>query len=92
MAHKNNTVHFEASLKQINEIVSQMETGDLSLEESLKAFEQGLKLTRTCQKALEKAEQKVEVLIEKNSDLLLEPFDDDADDDEFYPDEDDEDE
>ena len=45
-----------------------MEEGELSLEESLQAFEKGIKLTRECQTALKKAEQKVKVLINENGD------------------------
>jgi exodeoxyribonuclease VII small subunit len=51
-----------------------MEQGDISLEESLKAFERGIKLTRTCQQALQEAEQKVQILLEKNGQQTLEPF------------------
>ena len=46
-----------------------MENGDLTLEESLKAFEQGIKLTRECQSALTQAEQKVQMLIAENGKL-----------------------
>jgi len=42
-----------------------MEQGDISLEDSLKKFERGIELTRTCQKALQEAEQKVQILVEK---------------------------
>jgi exodeoxyribonuclease VII small subunit len=45
--------------------VEEMEQGDISLEESLKKFERGIELTRTCQQALQEAEQKVQMLIEK---------------------------
>ena len=50
-----------------------MEAGELSLEESLHAFEKGIKLTRECQTALKQAEQKVQVLINENGDT--EPLD-----------------
>jgi exodeoxyribonuclease VII small subunit len=55
-------------------MVEQMEDGELSLEESLKAFEQGVKLTRECQQALQEAEQKVQLLSEQNGDLVATPF------------------
>jgi|TARA_Y100000310_G_scaffold105217_1_gene103596 exodeoxyribonuclease VII small subunit len=58
---------FEESLAQLEELVEQMEDGDLSLEDSLKAFEKGIKLTRECQRALKQAEQKIELLMDKNS-------------------------
>ena len=59
---------FENALEQLEELVSSMEEGELSLEESLQAFEKGIKLTRECQTALKKAEQKVKVLINDNGD------------------------
>lgn len=58
---------FETSLNDLERIVEQLEAGDLSLEDSLKLFEQGIKLSRDCQKRLDEAERRVEVLL-KNSD------------------------
>jgi exodeoxyribonuclease VII small subunit len=55
--------NFEEALTNLENLVEAMEAGDLSLEEALKAFEQGIKLTRECQQALEQAEQKVQVLL-----------------------------
>lgn len=60
-------VDFEQSLKSLEEIVRKMEQGELTLEDSLEAFEEGVRLTRNCQTALQKAEQKVNILV-KNSD------------------------
>ena len=57
---------FEASLKKLEGLVDQMESGELSLEASLKIFEEGIKLTRECQKALKEVEQKVSLLMEEN--------------------------
>ena len=57
---------FEASLKKLEGLVEQMESGELSLEASLKIFEEGIKLTRECQKSLKEVEQKVSLLMEKN--------------------------
>lgn len=53
---------FEESLAQLETLVSDMEDGNLSLEEALGAFETGIKLTRQCQQALEAAELKVQIL------------------------------
>ncbi len=53
---------FEQSLEKLEQLVERMEEGDLSLEDSLKTFEEGIKLTRQCQQALVKAEQKVKLL------------------------------
>ena len=68
------SVDFEKSLKELESLVENMESGDLSLEASLKAFENGIKLTRECQTALDSAEQKVEQLLEENDELTSEPF------------------
>ncbi len=55
-------VSFEQSLEQLQNVVRQLEGGALSLEDSLKAFEQGVRMTRDCQKLLSDAEQKIELL------------------------------
>jgi len=65
---------FETSLNALETLVNQMEQGDLSLEDALSAFEQGVQLTRECQMILDQAEQKVQVLIEKNGELRSQPF------------------
>ena len=59
MARKKTAVDFEQSLGSLQALVERLESGDLSLEESLAAFEQGVALTRDCQQALSQAEQKV---------------------------------
>ena len=53
---------FESAMEQLETLVSRMESGDLSLEESLKAFERGVHLTRFCQDQLQKAELKIQEL------------------------------
>ena len=74
MAKKKTTgFDFENALEQLEALVTAMEAGELSLEESLRAFEKGIKLTRECQTALKQAEQKVQVLINENGDT--EPLD-----------------
>ncbi len=65
---------FERSLAELEALVQKMESGDMSLEASLEAFEQGIRLTRDCQKALSDAEQKVQQLSEANDELITEPF------------------
>jgi len=67
----------ESALEKLELLVESLEQGDLSLEESLKAFEAGIKLTRQCQETLAAAEQKVQLLIEQNGVLKSEPFDND---------------
>jgi exodeoxyribonuclease VII small subunit len=66
----------EGALEKLELLVESLEKGDLSLEESLKVFEDGIKLTRQCQETLSAAEQKVQLLIEQNGSLKSEPFDD----------------
>ena len=56
---------FESAMEQLETLVSRMESGDLSLDESLKAFEKGVHLTRFCQNQLQKAELKVQELSSK---------------------------
>ncbi|UAW98088.1 exodeoxyribonuclease VII small subunit [Halopseudomonas nanhaiensis] len=77
MARKKPVV-FEQSLGELQALVERLESGDLSLEQSLTAFEQGVALTRECQQALTLAEQKVQQLIEQNGALTTTPFDGEA--------------
>ncbi len=75
MATKKKTANnFEQSLTELQAIVERMESGQLSLEESLANFEKGISLTRECQTALIEAEQKVKMLIEKNGEVEEIPF------------------
>jgi exodeoxyribonuclease VII small subunit len=64
---KESAFNFEESLRSLENLVSAMEEGNLSLEESLQAFEKGIRLTRECQAALLNAEQKVQILIDENA-------------------------
>ena len=77
MAEKKVTVNFEKAIKDLETIVEDLESGDLSLEESLKAFEKGIKLTRHCQVELGKAELKVQKLVEENGELKTKSLDHD---------------
>lgn len=74
MTKKKTSPSFENALTELEQLVARLERGDISLEDSLLAFERGVNLTRTCQKALQEAEQKVQILIEKNGKQTLEPF------------------
>lgn len=71
---------FERALQELEQLVEQMEEGELSLEESLKQFERGIALTRSCQQALQAAEQKVQILLTEDGQRTLAPFagDDDS--------------
>ncbi|MEE8244303.1 MAG: exodeoxyribonuclease VII small subunit [Pseudomonadales bacterium] len=77
-AKSSEVVDFETTLEQLEDLVQKMESGELGLEESLKAFERGVKLTRQCQTALKDAELKVQALTadDKLEDLDLEDLDD----------------
>ena len=76
---KTDSFNFEQALEDLEELVTAMEEGELSLEESLQAFEKGIKLTRECQTALKKAEQKVQVLINEDGDTEEFEFKEDND-------------
>ncbi len=66
---------FEAALARLEEIVKELETGDLPLEQSLKLFEEGVKLSRICHKRLEDAERRVEILLkDNNGNIVARPF------------------
>ena len=69
------TPGFEQSLKELESLVEKMEQGELSLEDSLSHFERGVELSRACQKALKEAEQKVEILMQKNGRDEITAFD-----------------
>ena len=76
-------VKFEQAMARLEAIVGELEKGDLPLDESLKIFEEGIRLSKNCLKVLEEAERKVEVLVQdKNGKKQLRAFsldDDDAD-------------
>ena len=57
------TINLEKALADLEELVAELESGDLPLEKAMKKFEEGIKLTRGCQAALKEAEQKVEILL-----------------------------
>ncbi len=68
------SINFENSLTELEKIVETMEKGDLSLEDSLKYFEQGINLTRHCQESLKDAEQKVKILSEQSQNANLKKY------------------
>lgn len=74
MTKKTKPIDFEKSLEELEKLVVLMEQGDLGLEESLKYFERGIALARSCQQALAEAEQKVKILIDNQGNTELEPF------------------
>ncbi len=70
------SIDFEQQLSALEDLVKSLESGELSLEESLKSFEQGIAVARDCQAALKKAEQKVEVLMRQGDELVSKSFED----------------
>ncbi|MXW54124.1 MAG: exodeoxyribonuclease VII small subunit [Gammaproteobacteria bacterium] len=64
---RDTAVDFEKSLNQLESLVEEMESGDLTLEESLVAFERGVALARTCKEALRQAEERIAQLTEDNA-------------------------
>ncbi len=70
------TPSFESALEQLQTTVKKLESGELSLEQSLKQFEEGVRLTRICQQQLSAAEQRVEILMKNSSEGQpeLQPF------------------
>ena len=72
---KKNNKSIEARLSELEAILEELESGDLELDQALKRFEQGVKLSRECQNTLEDAEMKIKILMDnelKDTDLSLE--------------------
>jgi exodeoxyribonuclease VII small subunit len=65
---------FEAGLQELENIVREMESGELPLERALELFEKGMKLSEACRKQLEEAEARVELLVRKGDKVQAEPF------------------
>ena len=74
MAKKSTIPDFEAALAELEKLVSQMESGEQSLEDALKCFQRGIELTRVCQQGLKEAEQRVEQLLTQGGETRIEPF------------------
>jgi len=68
------SINFEQSLETLEGLIQKMESGELPLEESLNAFEEGVKLIRECQASLSAAEQRVKILMEENGQAKLADF------------------
>jgi exodeoxyribonuclease VII small subunit len=67
-------VGLEKSLEELEALVARLEGGELPLEQALKEFERGMRLSRQCQAALQEAEQKVEILLKKTDSAEPQPF------------------
>jgi len=68
-------IKFEEALKKLEKIVSDLEAGDMSLEESLSKYEEGIKLSKICSRQLEAAKSKVELLMKSGNKFDIKPFD-----------------
>ncbi len=66
---------FEETLAELETLVRRLESGELALDEALRVFEQGVRLTRECQSALSGAQQKVQLLLQRGESAVLEEFD-----------------
>ncbi len=66
---KSTTVDFESSLKELEKIVRELESGEVNLDQSLKKFEQGIELYRKCRTTLETAEKKIKILSDSLKEL-----------------------
>jgi len=76
MTRKADKPDFEHALSELESLVVRLEQGDLPIEEALKSFEQGVRLTRECQTILQQAEQKVQLLTEQDGEIIVSDFPD----------------
>ena len=67
--------NFEKSMENLENIVTELEKGELNLDESVKEIEEGMKIAKQCNNILENAEKKITILLEKNGDFEEKPFD-----------------
>lgn len=72
-------IKFEEALKKLQEIVEELESGNIPLDESLAKYEEGIRLVRLCQKKLQEAKKKIEVLVKtKDGKVKIEPFEEES--------------
>ena len=69
-----NTAGFEEAMKNLEKIVNELEKGELSLDESVDKFEQGIKISKDCNEMLKKAEKKISILLENDGEISEENF------------------
>ncbi len=67
-------MNFEGAMEKLEQIASELEKGDLNLEESLSKFEEGMKLSKECNEMLENAEKKITILLQKDGEISEENF------------------
>ena len=71
---KEKTGNFEESMKKLEDIVTELEKGDLNLDESVEKFEEGMKISQECNKILQNAEKRISILLEKDGEIEEEDF------------------
>lgn len=67
-------INFEEAMKKLEQITAELEKGDLSLDESVKKFEKGIKLSKECNKILEDSEKRINILINNDGNITEENF------------------
>ena len=67
-------INFEEAMQELEDIANQLEKGDLTLDESVKKFEEGIKLSKECSKILEDSEKRINILINNNGNISEENF------------------
>lgn len=78
MAEKSKTVDFEKHLEELENLVTKLESGELSLDDALAAYEKGVALTRECQSALDAAQARIQVVTEQGGEISSEPLEPDT--------------
>ncbi len=68
------TMTFEAAMERLEKVVRSLESGEVTLDQSLELFEEGVALARICSSRLDEVEGKIEMLLEKNGEIMQEPF------------------
>ncbi|WP_339324249.1 exodeoxyribonuclease VII small subunit [Paenibacillus sp. FSL W8-0194] len=74
MTEKDNELKFEDAMIQLEDIVGELEHGDVPLEKAIELFQQGMKLSQLCSQKLEQVERKIEMIVEENGELRKKPF------------------
>mgnify|MGYP000389915451 FL=1 len=67
-------INFEEAMKKLEQITAELEKGELSLDESVKKFEEGIKLSKECNKILEDSEKRINILINNDGNITEENF------------------
>lgn len=74
MEHEQENVNFEEAMNQLEQIVSQLERGDVPLEEAIDLFQSGMQLSKLCNQKLAEVERKIEMIVEVDGELVKKPF------------------